>query len=158
MLNGINSFFWCKYFIFKNRQMFQNNSLIGSLCYVLCVHYILCFFEDFEYLYSELWPLLVFPWCQSVYIVLHGWAARWHTSFFLRARKHFETHCILPINKSGKLGLSEVKLWAAGAYTGIKKGGCETWPRAKRAKNFFRTPRETASHPPLFAPPPHIGQ
>ena len=115
------------------------------LCTV-CSLYIV-FFEDFEYLYSELWPLLVFPWCQSVYIVLHGWAARWHTSFFLRARKHFETHCILPINKSGKLGLSEVKLWAAGAYTGIKKGGCETWPRAKRAKIFYA--------PPPFCTPPY---
>ena len=33
-----------------------------------------------------------------------------------------------------------------GVYRNLKRG-CETWPRAKRAKIFFRTPRKTASHP-----------
>ena len=46
-------------------------------------------------------------------------------------------------------------LWTK-AYSGIWKGGCETWPRAKCAKFFFRTPPQNCSAPP-FSPPPISG-
>ena len=42
------------------------------------VFIIYCVFSKIlKYLYSDLCPFLVFPRCQSVYIGLHAWAARW---------------------------------------------------------------------------------